>query len=205
MTALEFSKIFWHPQVAKTTGRWKSAQVRRKTKARDQKKQVARHGTARQRGSKLPGGSHRRRSTDNDLTASLLSSSPTSVDHVIRAASCGRHHQARARARRNAGGGPRGRGEQWLSGPASQPFSQLPDRCPAKNLPCQGQPKDERAALRTHGFDKCLEHGDQQPARHALTRLVLSLLALNANKMPLVLGSERHAHAVDSAGALKVE
>jgi hypothetical protein len=63
--------------------RWKSAQVRRKTKARDQKKQVARHGTARQRGSKLPGGSHRRRSTDNDLTASLLSSSPTSVDHVI--------------------------------------------------------------------------------------------------------------------------
>jgi hypothetical protein len=183
--------------------RWKSAQVRRKTKPRDQKKQVARHSTA--AGEQAP-----RWESPTAINGQRPDRKPVVVIADLRrprdrAASRGRHHEARARARRNAGGGPRGRGEQWLSGPASQPFSQLPDRCPAKNLPCQGQPKDERAALRTHGFDKCLEHGDQQPARHALTRLVLSLLALNANKMPLVLGSERHAHAVDSAGALKVE
>jgi len=73
-------------------------------------KEQAPQGTARQRGSKLPGGSHRRRSTDNDReSARVRPSSPGSADLAVGAGEQGR--------------GPRTttRGEPAVDAPAALP------------------------------------------------------------------------------------
>ena len=121
------------------------------------------HGTARKRGSKLPGGSHRRRSTDNDReSARGRPSSPGSADIAVGAG-----------ARRDAGHGrPRAAGSRGFrsSGPAVEIVADTP--CPSKKLaPVKDGASAGRAAHRTRG--KCLDHDDRLPAQQVVTRAYL--------------------------------
>ena len=126
-------------------------------------KEQAPQGTARQRGSKLPGGSHRRRSTDNDReSARVRPSSPGSAGIAVGAG-----------ARRDAGHGrPRAAGSRGFrsSGPAVEIVADTP--CPSKKLaPVKDGASAGRAAHRTRG--KCLDHDDRLPAQQVVTRAYL--------------------------------